>query len=479
MNESGRFDFLGALLAKNAKAAGHGQQKTAQIEEAGDAKDVSEKFDEIFAGAEKRALRGEYVKTPPVAEASVAAGAPTGVTGLSTIKTAPQESRTHDSVTVSASPEAPDHSGKRGDRTLFIEESIAVRNAGPNEALPDKPFINGLGAGDLVAGRFSLSGVPGEGIARIGAIGFEHQTPASLSTIKLEHAPTADAITAAPFAASRNGAAAAQAENQRIVPGRETVSAVTNNHQAVRGASSLNEAKIDIVGQPSKTIPEFSAPLERTLEFRPSPLVQTPVIQAAPPSNAFAVPFGLAAFPATQLVAGLGEGIALSDADISFDPALSIQSAAQRFSGATAIIAAPNVQTFVNMTGVLPQIQAAISARNGRDFVEVRLDPPDLGRIRIDFNVEGAETVKAVIGAERAETLDHLKRNIADLEQQLKQAGFGSVTFEFLAGGGRNFAQDRADSPFAVLENGPEANHSASNTIYLSLRENAQLDLLV
>lgn len=169
---------------------------------------------------------------------------------------------------------------------------------------------------------------------------------------------------------------------------------------------------------------------------------------------------------------------AAGEIDILADLALATSAGATRATGAPAIFAPSHTHSFAGHAGVLPQIQAAVIAGMGRDTVEVRLDPPDLGRVRIDFNVEGGDAIKAIIGADRSETLDHLRRNIADLEQQLRQAGFGSISFEFRSGGDRHFSGDRDDSLSAVSAESAAASDAPAK-IYLSMRENAQLDLLL
>ena len=488
MNGSGRFDIFAALLAKNATPAGNGQQKNAGLQEAGDAKAAGNNFGEIFAGADKRSAqggafslqRGEYVKTPPVAEArpdagaSPAPGATPDGKALSTIKTAPREAETIETIKPSAPPARPDHAGERGDRAIFVEESIAAQGSTLNDVLPEKRAVNDLFTGGFLVNLSGNGNRFAEATERAELFAFAVETPGSLSTVKLQNAPIGDVL--APTL--QTAPATPSAERQRIAAEAYIVNTATAGRSiALDDGSSFLTVPVDVVTRAQNSFSEVNVPPDRILEFRQA--APTSVNHANPAPNLHTIPFGLAAVSASPLPIGLGDGLTLFDADLSYHPSASIQPAAPHHAGGAAIIAAPNAQAFVNMTGVLPQIQAAVSARNGRDFVEVRLDPPELGRIRIDFNVEGAETIKAVIGAERAETLDHLKRNIADLEQQLKQAGFGSVSFEFLAGGERNFAQERADGLFAAFENGAEVHPSASNTVYLSLRENAQLDLLV
>ena len=223
---------------------------------------------------------------------------------------------------------------------------------------------------------------------------------------------------------------------------------------------------------------DASADGERLLEFRStlsdgnvSGLRNTPQL-ATGSSDAY------------NILAASFNGAAISpsaagEIDILSDLALATSSGATRTSGAPAHLSPASSPSFTGFSSVLPQIQAAVIAGNRRDTVEVRLDPPDLGRVRIDFNVDGGDAIKAIIGADRSETLDHLRRNVADLEQQLKQAGFGSISFEFRSGGERRFSSDR-DEPHLT---GPgDINNSVGDLptkIYLTMRENAQLDLLL
>jgi flagellar hook-length control protein FliK len=68
-------------------------------------------------------------------------------------------------------------------------------------------------------------------------------------------------------------------------------------------------------------------------------------------------------------------------------------------------------------------IEIAAQARAGNSRFEIRLDPPELGRIdvRLDVDREGNVTSRLVI--ERADTYDLLRRDQSTLERALQQAG--------------------------------------------------------
>ncbi len=129
-------------------------------------------------------------------------------------------------------------------------------------------------------------------------------------------------------------------------------------------------------------------------------------------------------------------------------------------------------------TTAAAQLVAAIRTESKSGNIEVRLDPPEMGRVRISLSVETPEAVKAVLTVERPETLDHLRRNMGQFTDDLRLAGFTSVDVEFSENGDSAFQDEAASAehdPFASFV--PET--TPNNIVYLSLRENAQLDLLV
>lgn len=73
-------------------------------------------------------------------------------------------------------------------------------------------------------------------------------------------------------------------------------------------------------------------------------------------------------------------------------------------------------------------VQAAKSAIDG--MVEVKLSPEELGRVRLAMTTtEGGMTV--LVTAERAETLDLIRRNIDLFEADLAEQGFTNLNFSF------------------------------------------------
>ncbi|MEM9422602.1 MAG: flagellar hook-length control protein FliK, partial [Pseudomonadota bacterium] len=63
--------------------------------------------------------------------------------------------------------------------------------------------------------------------------------------------------------------------------------------------------------------------------------------------------------------------------------------------------------------------------------IEMQLDPPHLGRVRIEFDFSGENIVKAIVSAADPETTSLLRRQSGSLSQELADAGLEDVTIEF------------------------------------------------
>ena len=68
-------------------------------------------------------------------------------------------------------------------------------------------------------------------------------------------------------------------------------------------------------------------------------------------------------------------------------------------------------------------VEIVTHADAGRNHFEIRLDPPDLGRINVKLDVDGNGNVTTHLMVDRADTLDLLKRDASSLERALQQAG--------------------------------------------------------
>jgi len=81
------------------------------------------------------------------------------------------------------------------------------------------------------------------------------------------------------------------------------------------------------------------------------------------------------------------------------------------------------------VASLVNQIAATLS-RLGEGRIDIRLDPPELGRLSIALTSTDGGTA-AMVTAERQDVLDLLRRNDALLHRELKAAGFEGATLSF------------------------------------------------
>ncbi|MCB1890509.1 MAG: flagellar hook-length control protein FliK [Rhodocyclaceae bacterium] len=83
----------------------------------------------------------------------------------------------------------------------------------------------------------------------------------------------------------------------------------------------------------------------------------------------------------------------------------------------------------------VPQLafEIARQVQHGTSHFQIRLDPPELGRIDVRMHVDGGGNLNARLTVERSETLDLLQRDHRGLERALQQAGVdsGKTNLEF------------------------------------------------
>ncbi|GAB5510405.1 MAG: hypothetical protein Rhims3KO_18060 [Hyphomicrobiales bacterium] len=102
-------------------------------------------------------------------------------------------------------------------------------------------------------------------------------------------------------------------------------------------------------------------------------------------------------------------------------------------------------------------------AMNGKTQFEIRLDPPELGRLNVKLEVDGNGQTRTHMVVERGETLDMLTTDSRSLERALQQVGLkaepGSVTFELAQDFNEGLAQNGNQSESGE-NNGNEAGSS-------------------
>ncbi|WP_299281324.1 flagellar hook-length control protein FliK [uncultured Tateyamaria sp.] len=105
---------------------------------------------------------------------------------------------------------------------------------------------------------------------------------------------------------------------------------------------------------------------------------------------------------------------------------------------------------------IAQQIAEALHKTPGKPL-ELVLNPPELGRVRMILSPSDAGIVVSVV-AERPETLDLMRRNIEDLGRSFEELGYEDISFSFSQG-------DQTDQD-------PEARHQDGNPAHTAPFEN-------
>ena len=92
--------------------------------------------------------------------------------------------------------------------------------------------------------------------------------------------------------------------------------------------------------------------------------------------------------------------------------------------------------------------------------------------------METADAVKAVMTADRSESLYHLRRHAQELHDQLAEAGFESINFEF-SEKRQDIGETADDDPMLISDQFGDESVSEGPTIYVSNKPRGRLDMLV
>lgn len=164
----------------------------------------------------------------------------------------------------------------------------------------------------------------------------------------------------------------------------------------------------------------LSETLGAKLAARAGAAANQPATNNAPGPNSSAV--SLAATLAAQQGAA-GEKPA--------DPVINMQvtpTGAPTISGDTSMAARPMQAAYqapqINLPNLAFEISRQFQAGNNR--FQIRMDPPELGRIDVRMDVDAHGAVHARLAVDRPETLEMLQRDARALERALQQAGLDS-----------------------------------------------------
>ena len=112
-----------------------------------------------------------------------------------------------------------------------------------------------------------------------------------------------------------------------------------------------------------------------------------------------------------------------------------------------------------------PMIRAAsieqVHTDTGQEMTEIRLDPEELGRLRITLEGEG-DALRVRVEVERPETLDLLRRNMDRLADTLREAGYSHSDMQFSTWSGERQSTAAQPQPAFDIEAEPAAVAPAS-----------------
>ena len=182
------------------------------------------------------------------------------------------------------------------------------------------------------------------------------------------------------------------------------------------------------VTQKDFELPE--TPRARSIEPDAGPRPQTAPAQPVPPAavQAAAARFGEQA-PTAPAFETAAASLAEPEAPGSGSSAALSETAARAESAAAASRTAPVQLPQGIERQIASQLGLAVQ-RGGEGTIEVRLDPPELGRVSVTLTTSG-DAVTALISSERPDIGEMMRRHNDLLYRELANAGFKNVTLDF------------------------------------------------
>ncbi len=181
-----------------------------------------------------------------------------------------------------------------------------------------------------------------------------------------------------------------------------------------------------------------SAPLPPLADIRP----QSPLATASP---------GFPSIPRTGFDALLNPSEVVPDiAQVVGSPMPTIPSMAA-LAGPVAI-APPSVPFMTVPMQLVQSVQAALGADHPMGAIELTLDPPELGTVRVVVSRGDDGPVVQMI-ADRPETLDLMRKHAGSMAQEFARQGLDTASFQF--GGQRNQNEDHGPSGTIPVDDDP------------------------
>lgn len=286
---------------------------------------------------------------------------------------------TQDSETAAVSPDTSEAEAPKTDTADAVDPAAIVQPAAPVVAAPIQPVVamtvdpadgdtrEGIGA--------AAAGAPADAAAALPEITEEAPAPLPQAPLKTD-AKQKSAASATPDTDAEDADAAPAATPQ--AESTQLKQADTHHNKARANAPALQEAAAT----------QHRSPADKTTDTDIKSAQQPAAAPGADPAQSVTLP-PLHMHAASSAVASAGTAAPLANA--------------------------------IPLAGVALEIAAQVRAGNTR--FEIRLDPPELGRIDVRLDVDRHGHVTSRLLVDRPETLDMLRRDAASLERALQDAG--------------------------------------------------------
>jgi flagellar hook-length control protein FliK len=213
------------------------------------------------------------------------------------------------------------------------------------------------------------------------------------------------------------------AKSKATSPITDAKAAIDKNQQAVIDPQSVKVATIDDTKTADSVAPKKAASTIQAHDTSDQPVTK---VQTDADASAAVPTVHQHATVETRLAQPSTLGAAdLSNANAAQAAAANAATATTPAPAATAALNTANLTVLtgqaVPLSGLAVEISANAKAGNSR--FEIRLDPPDLGRIDVRLDVDKNGQVTSRLFVEKSETLDLLRRDAPQLQQALQDAG--------------------------------------------------------
>jgi hypothetical protein len=276
------------------------------------------------------------------------------------------------------------------------------------------------------------------------------------ATQDIDAAPAPDASEAAPVNAIARPRLAASEQSAPAAPSDETTDAARGERKRADGQAAANSDPQAARG--ARIAPVAASERGQDQALRPQPQFVAPSVEPIGGAKPAAEPLPNFGFTSAQGSGAMAAGGAASSA-AGLAPAAAV---------ALAELA----------------VEIAARAQAGRTRFEIRLDPPELGRVDVRLDVDRDGNVSSRLIVDRSETLDLLRRDASQLERALQQAGLKMAdnALEFALRDHAFRGDDGADRPAArvtIADTEPAATEAISQRYARSFGLGGGVDISV